>query len=200
MLFIAGNVQQLSPIDVAGADTDNTVNEFLDQMNLSFFAQMSVSLIMCTLSSTRIVKQEVLINPIAEDRGIVTALKSKLPLKHYKVSSPTFQALLTGRLEWDEYRLRLLWVVTTKTERHAGLVSTANRYHIASFMYADVLARCASSIKLGISTRLNIMPRTPSNDNDKDTSTSRMSNMIIVCPLGAASSLRSWTLGDLETG
>ncbi|KAG9856728.1 hypothetical protein KCU98_g678, partial [Aureobasidium melanogenum] len=127
-----------SPIDVAGADTDNTVNEFLDQMNFSFFAQMSVSLIMCTLSSTRVVKQEVLINPIAEDRGIVTALKSKLPLKHYKVSSPTFQALLTGRLEWDEYRLRLLWVVTTKTERHAGLASTANRYHIASFILREL--------------------------------------------------------------
>ncbi|KAG9679067.1 hypothetical protein KCU99_g1908, partial [Aureobasidium melanogenum] len=39
MLFMLGDVQKLGPINIAGNDYDNAVNEFLDQLDLSFFAR-----------------------------------------------------------------------------------------------------------------------------------------------------------------
>ncbi|KAG9522507.1 hypothetical protein KCV07_g2840, partial [Aureobasidium melanogenum] len=39
MLSMLGDVQKLDPINITGNDYDNAVNEFLDQMDLSFFAE-----------------------------------------------------------------------------------------------------------------------------------------------------------------
>lgn len=138
-IVMVGDLQQLGPINIAGDGTDNTVNEFLSQMNLSLFARMMRAGHPVHILKHQSRQHEVLATPIRDlhyDRGTINAPNRNLPLKDHKDLIPSIRGPLPGNLEWDEYTLRLLWVEieNSQTEKYPGSASTANRYHIKFFM------------------------------------------------------------------